>query len=371
MEFFSSQEQGELRESVRRFLDSRISKADVRRLEESSTGHDAAVWAQMGEQLGLQGIAIPEQYGGLGFGFEQQVVVLEEMGRSLLRAPYFATSVLAANAILACGDESSKIALLPGIASGRTVATLALANGDGDWSPGGAPAVARHVDSGWTVDGASSLVFDGDVADVVLVAARTAAGTSLFAIDHGASGMVATELPMLDQTRRFSRVEFSATPAILVGADGAAEPGLGRTLDLACVALAAEQVGGTQAVLDMTVEYVKMRHQFGRPIGSFQAIKHACADVLLGLESSRAAVYYAAWAGAEDSPELAMAARIAVAYSSETYFRAAAQNVQFHGAIGFTWEHDAHLYLKRAKSSQLLFGHPEDHRAVALEQALA
>ena len=211
-------------------------------------------------------------------------------------------------------------------------------------------------------------VIDGANADLVLVAGRTDNGVSLFAVDAGAAGMTATPLATMDQTRKQARLEFASTPARLVGDDGGAAPVLARTLDLAAVALAAEQVGGAQRCLDMAVEYAKTRIQFGRPIGSFQAIKHKCADMLLEVESAKSAAYYAGWAAAEDSEELPVVASLAKSYCSEAYFHAAAENIQIHGGIGFTWEHDAHLYFKRAKSSELMLGDPSYHRELLAQR---
>ncbi len=211
-------------------------------------------------------------------------------------------------------------------------------------------------------------VIDGHVANLIVVAARTPKGVSLFAVQGDAAGLTRTPLPTMDQTRKQARLEFSGTPAVLIGADGGAEAGLAKTLDLAAVALAAEQVGGAQRVLDASVDYAKTRIQFGRPIGSFQAIKHKCADMLLEVESAKSAAYYAAWAAAEDSDELPVVASLAKSYCSEAYFHSAAENIQIHGGIGFTWEHPAHLYFKRAKSSELFLGDPSYHRELLAQR---
>jgi alkylation response protein AidB-like acyl-CoA dehydrogenase len=211
-------------------------------------------------------------------------------------------------------------------------------------------------------------VIDGHIANLIIVAARTDAGVTLFAVQGDASGLTRTALPTMDQTRKQARLEFADVPAVLIGADGGAEAGLSKTLDLAAVALAAEQVGGAQHVLDASVEYAKTRIQFGRPIGSFQAIKHKCADMLLEVESAKSAAYYAAWAAAEDSDELPVVASLAKSYCSEAYFHSAAENIQIHGGIGFTWEHPAHLYFKRAKSSELLLGDPSYHRELLAQR---
>ena len=226
-------------------------------------------------------MAIPEAYGGAGFGYVELVVVLEEMGRSLLCAPYFSTVALAANALLSSGDEAAKAEYLPGIASGETIATLAFTEESGRWELDGITMEAKPAGDGWVLDGTKSYVLDGHTANLILVAARTANGLSLFAVAGDADGLTRTPLSTMDQTRKQAKLTFAATPARLVGEEGAAGPVLSKTLDLAAVALAAEQVGGAQRVLDMSVEYAKNRIQFGRPIGSFQAIKHKCADMLL------------------------------------------------------------------------------------------
>jgi alkylation response protein AidB-like acyl-CoA dehydrogenase len=368
MNFAFSEEQEELRRSVRRFLEDKSPVTEVRRLMETTEGFDRAVWEQMANQLGLQALAIPEEYGGVGFGYVELTVVFEEMGAALLGAPYFSTIALAANALLSSGDEAAKKDLLPGIASGETIATLALTEDSGRWDIDGITLAATRKGDEWKLDGHKMFVIDGNNADLVLAAGRTDKGVSLFAVEGNAAGMKAIPLATMDQTRKQARIEFASTPARLVGEEGAAAPVLSRTLDLAAVALAAEQVGGAQRCLDMSVEYAKTRIQFGRPIGSFQAIKHKCADMLLEVESAKSAAYYAGWAAAEDSEELPVVASLAKSYCSEAYFHAAAENIQIHGGIGFTWEHDAHLYFKRAKSSELMLGDPSYHRELLAQR---
>jgi len=366
--FAFSEEQEELRKSVRRFLEDKSPEAEVRRLMETTDGYDPAVWSQMAEQLGLQGLAIPEEFGGSGYTYVELIVVLEEMGRALLCAPYFSSVALAANALLTSGDDAAKKDYLPGIASGDTIATLALTEPAGRWDEAGVTMAASGSGDSWTLDGTKSFVIDGHTAGLVLVPARTRAGVSLFAVAGDAPGLTRTPLATMDQTRKQAKLEFAGTPARLVGPEGAAWPALSKTLDLAAVALAAEQVGGAQKVLDMSVEYAKVRVQFGRPIGSFQAIKHKCADMLLEVESAKSAAYYAGWAAAEDSDELPVVASLAKAYCSDAYFHAAAENIQIHGGIGFTWEHPAHLYFKRAKSSELYLGDPTYHRELLAQR---
>jgi alkylation response protein AidB-like acyl-CoA dehydrogenase len=366
--FAFSEEQEELRRTVRAFLEDKSPSAEVRRLMETAEGYDPAVWEQMGSQLGLQGLAIPEEYGGSGYSYVELIVVLEEMGRALLTAPYFSTVALAANAILHSGDDAAKKELLPGIASGETIATLAMTEDSGRWDAEGITATATKSGDGYTLDGHKMFVLDGHTANLIIVAAKTGDSISLFTVAGDAEGLTRTSLATMDQTRKQARLEFAGTPAKLLGTEGEGWPVLSRVLDLAAVALAAEQVGGAQKCLDMSVDYAKVRVQFGRPIGSFQAIKHKCADMLLEVESAKSAAYYAGWAAAELNDELPTVASLAKAYCSDAYFHAAAENIQIHGGIGFTWEHDAHLYFKRAKSSQLLLGDPTYHRELLAQR---
>jgi alkylation response protein AidB-like acyl-CoA dehydrogenase len=369
-------EQEELRASVRRFLADRAPISAVRELMDTTDGVDTGVWRQAGEQLGLQGIAIPEEYGGAGFSFAEQAIVLEELGAALYGGPYFASPVLAATALLASSDEDARKRYLPGIASGETIATLAFTEEDGSWDPAAirltATAASRVDDSqssadSWRLDGRKSFVLDGHSADLILVVARTDDALSLFAVaadavPAGPGGLTRTALPTLDQTRKLARLDFEAVPATLIGSVGDGAAILSHVLDVAAIAQAAEQLGGAQRALDMAVEYAKVRHQFGRPIGSFQAIKHRCADLLLEVESLRSAVQYAAAAVAEESAEVPVVASLVKAYASDVYFHVAAENIQIHGGIGFTWEHDAHLYFKRAKASELFLGDASYHR---------
>ena len=355
-------EQEELRRTMRRFCESRSPSAEVRRLMATTEGYDVSVWQQMASQLGLQSLTIPERHGGAGFGYVELAIVFEEMGRMLLCSPYFATVAMAVNALLCSGDEDACATYLPSIATGETIATLALAEDSGRWDDSSVELVAERSGSSWILNGHKSFVVDGAIANLVLVVARSAAGLCLFAVEGDAAGMRRTPLLTLDQTRKLARLEFLRTPARLVGGDGEAWPGLSRALDLAVIALAAEEVGGAQRCLDMSVDYSKLRYQFGRPIGSFQAVKHRCADMLLHVESARSAAQYAAWAAAEDSEEVPVAASVSKATCSDAYFYTAAENIQVHGGIGFTWDHDAQLYFKRAKSSQLFLGGSAYHR---------
>ena len=382
MKLAPSTEQQELRESVRRFLADRVPLQRVRELMDSADGTDEKIWNYAAGQLGLQAMAIPEEYGGAGFTFAEQAIVLEELGAALYPGPYLASAVLAATALLASSDDDAKRDLLSGISGGETVATLAFTEDDGSWEPGAirlaaslssssqasssqassSQASSNQAGGGWVLDGHKSFVLDGHTASLILAVARTDAGLSVFAVQADADGLTRRQLPTLDQTRRLARLEFSSVPARLISEPGEAAAILSRTLDIAAIAQAAEQLGGAQRALDMAVSYAKIRHQFGRPIGSFQAIKHRCADLLLEVESLRSAVGYAAAAVAEDSAEVPVVAALVKALASDTYFHVAAENIQIHGGIGFTWEHDAHLYFKRAKASELFLGDASYHR---------
>jgi len=357
-----NEEQEELQATVRRFLADRSPLSRVRQVMETADGHDATLWERMAADLGLPGLTVPETYGGAGLGHVELSVVMEELGAALTPSPYLASAVLAATALLETDDEEARRELLPGVADGTTIATLAVAENGGSWDPRGIAARARLDDGRWVLDGVKTLVLDGARADVVLVAARAGDELGLFAVDGAAAGLARANLAGLDPTRRLARLELSGTPGRRLVSEDAAGA-LRRTLDLAAVALAAEQLGGLQRCLDQSVAYAKARYQFGRAIGSFQAVKHLLADMHVAMELSRSAVRYAAWAADEAPDELPVAAGLARDACSEAFFQVAADTIQVHGGIGFTWEHDAHLYYRRAKSSQLLFGGQRAERA--------
>jgi alkylation response protein AidB-like acyl-CoA dehydrogenase len=360
-----TQEHDNLRESVRRFLEQRSTTQDIRRLMESEDTYDPAVWKQLAQQMGLPGIAIPEEYGGSGYGIIEQVIILEEMGRALLPAPYFSSAILAATALLESADDAACRELLPGIADGSATATLAWVEKLGAWDiTAQLDARAAATADGWSLTGHKTLVLDATTASLVLVVAATPAGPSLFAVVPGAAGMTSRPLKTLDSTRAFGSIEFDATPAQLIGTDGAAAGVLQRTLQIAAVALAAEQAGTAERCLEISVEYSKLRVQYGRPIGSFQALKHRFVDLLLEIETAKSAVYFAAAAAAEGDPELPLVASMAKASASDALVHAASELIQFHGGIGFTWEHDAHLYFRRAKTTEQFLGSPQAHREV-------
>ena len=317
----------------------------------------------MADELGVQGLDIPEQYGGSGASFIELAIALEEAGYALAGGPLFASSVLASTLLRRSGDTRAMGEYLPGIASGQTIATLAVADGNAAGDPAAcADVTARQNGHDYLLTGARSYVPDAHLADVILVTAQAEEGPTIFAVDGSAPGLRQTRLPLLDQTRSVSRLEFTAVPGSLAGAPGGAEPAVTQTLLTAAVALGAEQVGGIRRCLDMAVEYAKVRVQFNRPIGGFQAIKHMCADMYILMETARSAVLYAAWCVANDTSDLAAVAHLTKAYCSEAYYRAAADNIQVHGAIGFTLEHDCHLLFKRATAGLQYLGSPQLHR---------
>jgi len=352
MQLAFTEEQEELRRSARAFLAEHSSSERVRAAMASELGWDVDAWKRIGTELGWTGVAIPESYGGAGLGFVWLVGLLEEMGEALLCAPFFSSACMVAPALLASGDSAAAREWLPALAEGR--ATAALVTGDVAASANG---------PGATLDGSARLVLDGHAADLLVVAASHAAGLSLFAVPAGARGV--ERLATMDQTRRFAEVTLRG---VAVGADaslgaaGQGGPALEQALDQARVALAAEQTGGAQRCLDMAVAYAKERVQFGRPIGSFQAIQHKCAGMMVAVESARSASYWAGCVAAEAPDELARAASLAKAWASESYFRCAADALQIHGGVGFTWEYDVHLHLKRARSMESFLGTPAWHR---------
>jgi len=368
MNFAHSEEQEAFREGLRRFLGEASPPAEVRRTMATPEGVDRGLWKRMAEELGLQGLLIPEAEGGQGFGFLEVGIALEELGRALLCAPYLGSAVLATSALLEAGDAAARRAHLPALASGGAFGALALLD------PGAGPGAAdvrmsfERDGAGFRLSGEKRYVDGGLVADLVVVAARRPGsagleGLSLFLVDGAAPGLSRTPLETLDPTRRLAHLTFEGVGARLLGAEGASGAALSRVLDLGAVALAAEDVGGAERCLEMALAYARQRVQFARPIGSFQAVKHKAAEVLLELESARATAQYAAWTAAEAPQELPLAASLAKAVCGEAYLRAAAESIQIHGGIGFTWEHDAHLYYRRARANETLLGDGTAHRA--------
>ncbi|MER6996357.1 acyl-CoA dehydrogenase family protein [Streptomyces sp. NPDC000410] len=321
------------------------------------TRHEgAAAWQPLTEQIGAAALAVPEQYGGLGCGAVETHVVVSELGRALSPVPYIGSAVLATQALLASGDERACAELLPGLADGAAVGALAWAEG-GSWDPEAITTRAeRAPDGAWLLTGAKEHVLAGpEVPDLLLVFARTDAGLCLFRLDDVRDGFV--PLPTMDRTRPQARVALDRAPATLVGAEGDGARVLARVRDVACAALAAEQAGAAERALEITVQYAKDRVQFGRPIGSFQAVKHRLADLHAEVVAARSLALAAAYA--DCAPELAAAAKAAC---SEAYEKVAGEMIQLHGGIGITWEHAAHDFFKRAHSGRHLLGAPAVHR---------
>ena len=366
IDFSFSEEHEELRATVRSFLQERSDENAVREQMATERGYDAAVWQQLAEELGLAGLIVPEEYGGAGFGYVELLIVMEEMGRALLCAPFLGTSVFAANALLHCADDTTRKELLVEIAAGRATATVAHAEPNGRWDLEGIEMRATGSGSDYALSGSKAWVLDGHSADVLLVVARSDEGLALFRVDPAAKGVTRSLVPSLDITRKLARVDFDGTPATLISSGDQTEA-LGRVIALTTAALTAEQMGGAQMCLEMATDYAKTRLQFGRPIGSYQAIKHKCADMLVEVEFGKTAAYAACFGATEGADDLLESVAMAKSYCSEAYFHAAAENIQIHGGMGFTWEHPAHLYFKRAKASELFLGDPAHHREALAE----
>ncbi len=354
MQIEFSQDQTQFREVVSRFFQAHSTTADVRRLMDSDTGFDPTVWQQMSQQLGLLGTHLPEAYGGFGFGPVELGIAAEEMGRQLYCGPFFSSVVMAAGALMECGSEQAKHRLLPMIATGESIATLVL---DSLSLPADLGQDLRTTSDG--LSGTARMVTDAHIADRLIVIATTDSGLGLFEVDSTASGVHIDQLESLDPTRKLSRVSFTAASALQIGVVTPVQ--LERLWNYLCTALAHEMMGGAQQLFDSTVAYTKVRVQFGRPIGSFQALKHRCADLLLELELAKAATHHAAFCLAAGSAS-GSAASMAKAMASDVYMEAARTAIQLRGGIGFTWEDDTHLWYKRAKASEVFLGGPHLHR---------
>jgi len=363
LDFSFTDEHEELRATLRAFLEKRSPEEAVREQMAGERGHDPEVWRQMAEELGLAGLLIDEAHGGAGFSAVELLIAMEEMGRALLCSPFLGTAVLAADVLKRCADETSQKELLAGIASGDLIVSLAHVEPGASWDLDAIALEAAKTADGHSLTGRKAWVLDGHVADVLLVAARTGDGLGVFRVDAGAPGLSRSLVPSLDTTRKLAHIELANVPGRLVSSGDASE-GLRQSLALACSALAAEQVGGAQKCLEMSVDYAKSRLQFGRPIGSYQSIKHMCADMLVAVELAKSAATAACFAAAEAADDFLESAALAKASCSDAYFHAAADTIQIHGGMGFTWEHPAHLYFKRAKASELLFGDAAWHREV-------
>jgi alkylation response protein AidB-like acyl-CoA dehydrogenase len=363
MDFGFNEEQDMLRKSARDFLAKESPMTYVRRMMEDEVGYSEETWRKMAA-LGWMGLILPEPHGGAGLNMVDLVVVLEEMGRVVMPGPFFSTVLLGALAVLEGGSEQQKARYLKAIAAGELKATVASLEPNGRWDAEGIEATAVADSGGFLLNGTKLFVLDAHVADLIVVAVRTEKGKgeegiSLFAVDVPKEGVTITQLKTMDQTRKLCEVKLEKVrvgPEALIGVRGGGYAVLKRVTDRAKVALCAEMCGGAERVLEMSVEYAKVRVQFDRPIGSFQAIQHKCANMLLLVESAKSATYYAAWAVANDVPEAPLAAAMAKSYTSDAYRVVAGEGIQIHGGIGFTWEHDMHIYFKRAKGSEFTFG---------------
>ena len=372
MDFAFSEEQEMLRASAREFLAKQCPPSYVRRMMEAEDAWDEAMWKRLAE-MGWTGLGIPEAHGGVGT-FLDLVVVLEETGRALLPGPFFSTMGMAVPTLLEAGSEAQKQEVLSRIAAGEARATVALTEPAGRWDADGVTMSAQQSGDGWRLDGVKLFVPDAGAADYTIVAARTRSGgeqgVTLFLVAGRPAEMTVTPLKTMDMTRRWYEVRFDG---LLLPGDavvGAVDQGwapLKRALDWGAAALCAEMVGGAQHVLDASTEYAKTRQQFGKPIGIYQAVSHKLADMLLETESARSATYYAAWAVDADAPDRSLASSMAKAYTSDAYRRAAGNGIQVHGGIGFTWEHDMHLYFKRAKASEVTLGDATYHRELVAQ----
>lgn len=363
MQFTFTEEQQEFRSVLRRYFEQASPTSTVRRLMETEAGWDAAQWREMNQQLGLCGVHVPEEYGGQGFSFVELGIVLEEMGRALVCAPYFASAVLAATAIMNAAAEAQKTALLPPIVSGETIATLAFTEPNGLWDASGALTTATPANGKFTLDGVKSFVLDGHTAGLIVVLARAPGSTgedglSFFTAPGDAPGLTRTPLKALDPTRKIARLEFAGVPADLLGEQGAAAQPFAKTLDQAAACLASEMVGGAERLRQSALDFANMRMQFGRPIASFQSMKHKQADMLLEVELAKSAAYVAAQSAADDADDMPALASLAKAAASEAYLQTAIHTIQIHGGVGFTWDNDTHLWFKRAKSSEVFLGDP-------------
>jgi alkylation response protein AidB-like acyl-CoA dehydrogenase len=369
MDFGFSQEQELLRSTARKFLENECTSAFVRARMEEPSGVTDEFWAKLAEQ-GWLGLVYPEEFGGSALGFVDLTVLMEEMGRVVMPGPFFSTVLLGGLAIREAGSPAQKKEWLTKIAAGQAKATLAWTEPSARLDGAGVTCTAKEDKGSFVLNGTKLFVPDAHLADVIVVVARTGEGrsedgVSLILVPKGTRGVTVKLLPTMDQTRKLCEVTFqdASVPAgSLMGVKGKAWSALSRVIERATVALCAEMCGGAQRVLDMTTDYAKIRIAFGKPIGTYQGVKHRAADMLVDVENAKSLTYYAAWAVDENSPEAPLAASMAKAYVTDAYRKVAGAGIQLHGGIGFTWEHDLHLYFKRAKSSEFTFGDATYHR---------
>ena len=365
--FSTTDEQRALRNAVIDVLARHSDEAQVRALMATDTGFDPAVWRELAA-MGLTGLLIDEQYGGSGAGPVEMGIAMEEMGRALLVGPFLSTAVLVPNLLAEVGDAAECAAALPRIAAGDLIATIAFAEHGSAWVPERIATSANAAGGVWHINGRKDFVLDGQSAKLFYILAGTDDGPAVLAVDAGAPGLDVTPLTTVDLTRKQCRVQFVDTPARLVGRLGAGVEVFTAALNRSAVALVSEQAGGARRAVEMATDYAKARYQFGRAIGSFQAVKHMCADMLLEAESAVSAARFVAASFAAQATTRIADLALAQAYCSDAFVHVAATNIQVHGGIGFTWEHPAHLYLRRARSDAQLLGSPSWHRERYLQQ---
>jgi len=370
MDIGFTEEQELLRDTARKFLDGECPTTFVRQMMATEAAVTGEFWQKLAEQ-GWLGIIYAEEDGGSGLGLVDLVVLMEEVGRAVMPGPYPATVLLGGAAIAAAGSPAARQEWLTKIAAGEAKATLALTEPNARWDAAGITLSASETRGGFTLSGTKLFVPDAHQADVLVVAARSRDGStmedgiSLFLVPKGTPGVAVRLLPSVDETRKLCEVRLdnvSLPAAALLGELHNGWPVLSRVVDRAAVALSAEICGAAQRVLDMTVEYAKLRTAFGKPIGSYQGVKHKCADMLIEIENAKSLTYYAAWAVDEAEPDAAMAVSMAKAAASDAGRKVCAAGIQLHGGIGMTWEHDLQLYLKRAKASEIALGDATWHR---------
>jgi alkylation response protein AidB-like acyl-CoA dehydrogenase len=361
----SAEERAAICEAVRALLRDKSSEAAVRSTMETSRGYDPELWARLVE-IGIVGLLVDPEYGGTGLGPVELELVMEETGAALLCSPLLSSGVMAASLLAAADDKEAQARLLPGIVAGTTIATVAITGDAGTWTPEGVTVDAKPANGDAVLSGVSSYVTHGQIADVLLVVAKTGDGFGIFEVAADATGLTRSALSSVDKTLRLARLEFANTVARQIGQMG--WPAVQGALDLALVALAGEQAGGARRVFDMTIEYTKTRIQFGRPIGGFQAIKHMAADLMIEVESSLSAARDAAEQLAGKTSAATEAVSLAAFACAEAYSKVAAAAIQMHGGIAFTWECPAHLYLRRARAYAQLLGSPGLYRDRYLTQ---
>jgi len=363
MDFSFSSDQQLLKNSARAFLDEHCKPAAVRLLWDDPRGESDTMWKEMA-QLGWLGLSLPEAYGGSGLGMVETAILLEELGRAAYPGPYWPT-VLAAEAVAAAGTDAQKNRWLAAIATGDARATLALLDADLDWDPVAMSARAEKTPRGWALSGTKRFVPWAHVASVLLIPARAPEGPTLFLVDPSASGLTLSPVQGMDLATRWVQIDMENVPAAadaVLGTAGQAAPLLASLVRRGAVGAAAEMLGAARRCLDMAVGYAKVREQFGQPIGSFQAIRHKCAEMLLEVENSHSAVYYAAWALDAKAEDGELAASVAKAYVGDAARKVCGEAIQVHGGIGFTWEYDLHIYMKRAKALEPMYGDADYHR---------